>query len=235
MRDRFPQLGALFLAGEPPRRTVETIARRTELVTDDKALAAIDATITAAAAHWGSLSQYKLELAIGAAIQRHDPGAVRRARDAARGRDFTVGDPNDATGTTSIWGRLSTPDAALLRQAVAALANSVCDHDPRTRAQRRADALGALAARATRLPCRCGNATCPAGATAMTRLPPASSSTSSLTRMPTAPPLIPNTTAGSILTPTHPRPNRNPSLTPRSPVTPLQPKMSFDSRAAWTT
>jgi Domain of unknown function (DUF222) len=114
---------------------------------------------------WGPLSQYKLELAIDAAIQRHDPGAVRRARNPARGRDFTVGDPTDATGTTSVWGRLSTPDAALLHQAVAALANSVCDDDPRTRAQRRADALGALAVRATRLPCRCGNPACPADAT----------------------------------------------------------------------
>jgi hypothetical protein len=165
LRDRFPQLGALFLAGELSSRTVETIARRTDLVTDDEALAALDTTITAAAVHWGPLSQYKLELAIDAAVQRHDPHAVRRARDAARGRDFTVGDPHDLTGTTSVWGRLSTPDAALLRQAVAALANSVCDDDPRTRAQRRADALGALAARATRLPCRCGNPACPAGAT----------------------------------------------------------------------
>jgi hypothetical protein len=40
----------------------------------------------------------------------------------------------------------------------------VCAHDPRTREQRRADALGALAAGADRLGCRCGRSDCAAGA-----------------------------------------------------------------------
>jgi Domain of unknown function (DUF222) len=39
----------------------------------------------------------------------------------------------------------------------------VCDEDPRTIAQRRADALGALAAGADRLVCGCGDVACPAG------------------------------------------------------------------------
>ena len=43
------------------------------------------------------------------------------------------------------------------------MAHGVCDDDPRTIAQRRADALGALAAGAERLACGCGNAECPAG------------------------------------------------------------------------
>ncbi|KPN48499.1 hypothetical protein AN931_18250, partial [Mycobacterium intracellulare subsp. chimaera] len=44
-----------------------------------------------------------------------------------------------------------------------ALAATVCAHDPRTREQRRADALGALAADADRLACRCGRPDCAAG------------------------------------------------------------------------
>jgi Domain of unknown function (DUF222) len=43
------------------------------------------------------------------------------------------------------------------------MAHEVCDDDPRTIAQRRPDALGALAAGAERLKCLCGNADCPAG------------------------------------------------------------------------
>ena len=43
------------------------------------------------------------------------------------------------------------------------MANEVCDDDPRTTAQRRADALGALAAGADRLACSCTNPHCPAG------------------------------------------------------------------------
>ena len=44
-----------------------------------------------------------------------------------------------------------------------ALAATVCEHDARTTEQRRADALGALAAGADRLGCRCGRPDCPAG------------------------------------------------------------------------
>ena len=157
LRDRLPHIGALFLAGDLPTRTVDTITRRTALVTDHDALAALDTHLAEQAVHWGPLSQYKLEQAVDAAVQRHDPAAVRRTRYTTRGRDFTIGDPNDATGTTSVWGRLSTHDAALLQAAVNALVHSVCDDDPRTQAQRRADAFGALAVHATALACQCGN------------------------------------------------------------------------------
>jgi hypothetical protein len=44
------------------------------------------------------------------------------------------------------------------------MAHQVCDDDPRTIAQRRADALGALAAGAETLMCCCGKRDCPAGA-----------------------------------------------------------------------
>lgn len=44
------------------------------------------------------------------------------------------------------------------------MAHDVCAGDPRTLAQRRADALGALAAGAERLSCGCDNADCPARA-----------------------------------------------------------------------
>ncbi len=164
LRDRLPKVGALFLAGEVGARTAGTITWRTMLVDDGEALAAIDTDIAEAVRRWGALSKYKLEKAIDAAVERHDPDAVRRARSAMRGRNFTIGDHNDETGTTSVWGKLSTPDAALLHQAIQSLIRSVCDEDPRTMAQRRADAVGALAARATRLPCRCDNPGCPATA-----------------------------------------------------------------------
>lgn len=161
LRDRLPEVAARFLAGEMSNRAVETAARRTTLIKDEAALAAVDAEIAAARARFGPLSRYKLEKAIDAIVERRDPAAVHRTRSSLRGRDFTVGDPDDTTGTTSVWGRLSTPHAALLATAVNALAASVCRDDPRTKAQRRADALGALAARATHLACLCGTPDCP--------------------------------------------------------------------------
>src|SRR6478752_6181688 len=80
LRDRLPKIGTLFLAGELPTRTVQTIARRTFLVTDAAALAAVDSEIAAHAVRWGPLSQDKLERAVDAAVDRHDPGAVHRTR-----------------------------------------------------------------------------------------------------------------------------------------------------------
>ena len=54
-------------------------------------------------------------------------------------------------------------DAHALDRKLTALAATVCPHDPRTAVERRADALGALAADAKRLGCRCGRADCAAG------------------------------------------------------------------------
>ena len=56
-----------------------------------------------------------------------------------------------------------TVDAHALDTRLNALAATVCAHDPRTKEERRADALGALAAGADRLGCRCGRADCAAG------------------------------------------------------------------------
>jgi hypothetical protein len=56
---------------------------------------------------------------------------------------------------------LYAADAAVLDRRLMDMVNGVCDEDPRTIAQRRADALGALAAGADRLACTCGNADCP--------------------------------------------------------------------------
>ena len=81
-------------------------------------------------------------------VDRIDPGAVRRTRNSARTRDFTVAD-TERSGTAAVFGRLFGPDAAALDQRLAAMARGVCEDDPRTLAQRRADALGALGAGST--------------------------------------------------------------------------------------
>ncbi|MFN8226241.1 MAG: DUF222 domain-containing protein [Mycobacterium sp.] len=164
LRDRLPTVGAHYLAGHLSERAVSTICNRTGLVTDAAALTAIDADIADSASRFGPLSKYKLEKAVDAIVERRDPGAVRRSRNSLQGRDFTIGDPCDPSGTVSVSGRLSAADGALLHQAVGSLIHSVCDDDPRTLAQRRSDAMGALAVRATRLPCRCDNPDCPAAA-----------------------------------------------------------------------
>lgn len=133
LRDRLPKLAALFLDGRVSARNVNTIAWRTSLVEDPAALDAIDTDIAGAASRWGRLSQQKLERAVDAAVARRDRAAVHRTRTGMRSRDFTIGDADDITGLTSVWGSLSSADAALLGEAVAELVESVCADDPRTR------------------------------------------------------------------------------------------------------
>jgi Domain of unknown function (DUF222) len=53
-------------------------------------------------------------------------------------------------------------DAATLDARLDAMARAVCDNDPRTLDQRRADALGALGNGADRLACGCGDVDCAA-------------------------------------------------------------------------
>ncbi len=88
------------------------------------------------------------------------PGASRWSRFSIFG---------DEDGLTEVFGRLVTTDAHAVDARLDALAATVCANDPRTRSQRRADAMGALAVGADRLGCRCGQTSCPAGS-----CPPAS-------------------------------------------------------------
>lgn len=162
LRDRLPLVGRRFLAGEIPLRTVTTIVFRTALVCDEDALQQLDSALAERAAEWGPLSQYKLEQAVDVWVDKVDPGAVRRTRNRSRDRYFTVGDRDDAAGSTSVFGRLNAPDAAALEQRLRAMVKDVCDDDPRTMAQRRADAVGAMATGAAHLMCRCGSPKCSA-------------------------------------------------------------------------
>lgn len=161
LRTRFPKIAARYAAGETDSRTVTTIQRRTGNVTDQEALAALDEALVAQLDAYGPLSQRKLESAVDLWVTAVDPEAVIRSRSSARNREIGFGDDSDADGITTIWGRLLAPDAKLLDERLTTMAIGVCTDDPRTRAQRRADALGALAAGKLHLACACGAPTCP--------------------------------------------------------------------------
>jgi hypothetical protein len=162
LRDRLPNVAALFVEGAISARLVAAIVWRTDLIKDEAALALADKTLAEEAILFGPLSVAKTDQAIDAIVDRYDPGALRRTRAAARGRDVVIDSPHSQDGTTNLWGTLYSTDAAMLDRRLTQMAHGVCDDDPRTMAQRRADGLGALAAGADRLVCGCGNAACPA-------------------------------------------------------------------------
>ncbi len=163
LRDRLPRVAALFAEGTLSARLASSIVWHTDLIKDPDTLRLVDETLAQDATAFGALSVSKTAQAIDAIVDRHDPAAVRRARAGGRGRDVVISPADDHSGTANLWGSLFANDAAILERRLTQLAHDVCRDDPRTLAQRRADALGALAAGADRLACGCGNTECPTG------------------------------------------------------------------------
>ncbi|BCI53857.1 hypothetical protein NIIDNTM18_31350 [Mycolicibacterium litorale] len=162
LRDHLPAVAALYADGALSSRIASTITWRTRFVVDDDVWRRLDEAIASRAAGWGSLSASKLEKAIDGWVDRFDPAAVVRTEVAARDRDIAIGWSDDPTVTTSVYGRLMATDAEILKRRLAQMSAGVCDNDPRTVKQRRADALGALAAGAEHLACLCGADDCSA-------------------------------------------------------------------------
>ena len=161
LRERLPKVNDLFLMGRIGARLVSTISWRTHCVVSTAAMEAIDADIARAAERWGALSDRKVETLIDIVLDAHDPQAREWFRQAARTMDVQFGKPEDESGTRSVWGRLFATHAELIERRLTAIARAVCDSDPRTIGQRRAEAMGAVFAGADRIVCRCAEPGCP--------------------------------------------------------------------------
>ncbi|WP_077078362.1 HNH endonuclease signature motif containing protein [Mycobacterium numidiamassiliense] len=161
MRERLPQTAEVFVAGDIDYHAFATIVSRTDLIVDTDALARTDELVAVNVVRWPSLTRGRLSGKIDGIVAHVDADAVRRRKERHVDREVWIG--SDADGISQIMGSLFTVDAHALDTRLNALAATPCAHDPRTTEQRRADALGALAAGADRLGCRCGRADCAAG------------------------------------------------------------------------
>ncbi|WP_156748489.1 DUF222 domain-containing protein, partial [Mycobacterium sp. 1465703.0] len=161
MRERLPRVGEVFGAGEIDFRLFATIVYRTDLITDADVVAAVDAELAIKVARWPSMTQGRLAAQVDTIVARADVDAVRRRREGRAERQVWIAEMDG--GLAHIEGSLFSADAHAVDRRLDALAATVCAHDPRSREQRRADALGALAAGADRLGCRCGRSECAAG------------------------------------------------------------------------
>ncbi|TQK27231.1 HNH endonuclease signature motif containing protein [Arthrobacter sp. SLBN-53] len=160
LRDRLPRTAEVFTQGSVSAKVIAAITWRTQLVCDEEALALIDAGIAGTAHQYGALSESALITAVDFWVHTFDPVAVIRSKAAAKDRYIDFGDNDDPDGVVSFWGRMRTTDAAISDTRLTDLANGVCEGDPRTMAERRADALAAVLAGADRLTCLCGNQEC---------------------------------------------------------------------------
>ena len=161
LRERLPQVAAVFVAGRISATLVAELTWHTHLVEDPRLLALVDTALAERAAQWGALSAVKLTGVINAVIERCDPDAVRRTTDTIRDRDFRVGAHDDEAETTSVWGRLMAADGIVLERRIVAMIAGVCASDPRSVGERRSDAAGALINGNLTLACRCGTPDCP--------------------------------------------------------------------------
>jgi hypothetical protein len=164
MRDRLPEVGKVFAAGDIDYRAFQTIVFRTDLIADTDVLAQVDARLSVLVSRRPSLTRGGLAAAVDRVVATVDVDAVRRAAKVASDRFVDV--RSDVSGMAWVEGSVFAPEGHALDRRLDELARSVCDADPRTREQRRADALGALAAGAERLACGCGSVDCAAGAPA---------------------------------------------------------------------
>jgi hypothetical protein len=161
LRDRLPNVGALFTAGLVSYRQVATVVYRSALIRDPDALRAVDTALADALQQWAPMSADKTTEAIDALILQYDAYALRRTQDRARGRSVEIY-YDDASGTATLWATLFAVDAEALDARLNALGETVCPNDPRTRDQRRSDALGTFGHVQDRLSCLCGQPDCPA-------------------------------------------------------------------------
>ncbi|MGE2720772.1 DUF222 domain-containing protein [Mycolicibacterium celeriflavum] len=161
LRDRLPSVAASFAEGAVSASVAATLTWRTHLIEDEQTLATVDAQLASSVAEFGSMTATQLERTVDKVVDSVDPAAVRRTRTAARGRDVRFGHPDDETGTTTVFARLTNADAVALKNRVTVISDGVCSDDSRTPGQRRSDALGVIGHMGERLACRCGGANCP--------------------------------------------------------------------------
>ena len=93
-------------------------------------------------------------------VARFDPAGVRVPGNRNDNRYVEISPTN--LGLAGVWAQLHATDGAALERKLDAMAATVCRDDPRTKAQCRADALGALAAGGDVLRCPCGEPNCAA-------------------------------------------------------------------------
>ncbi|BBX45425.1 HNH endonuclease signature motif containing protein [Mycobacterium cookii] len=160
LRERLPRVAEVFARGLIDFRAMAAVVCRTELVENPALVAKLDAAIATHAPKWMRLSGPRLFERIDMWVMRFDPAGKRVPREHSENRYVEIG-PTDA-GLAGVWAQLHIADGVAIDQKLDALAQTVCAADPRTKQQRRADALAALAGGLTAMRCQCNTPDCSA-------------------------------------------------------------------------
>jgi hypothetical protein len=157
LQERLPKVAAVLAMGDTDWRTVQLIISRTEFVSDSL-IGRIDERMADRIVKWQCWSRKRIINAVDAAVRTIDPDAIReriRREDKRRFDVIALGD-----GTAKLDGIVAAETGVAFDNRVAEVANGVCRDDPRTRDQRRADAIKAIAEQRA-LICQCDKPGCP--------------------------------------------------------------------------
>ncbi|MGW0175337.1 DUF222 domain-containing protein [Rhodococcus sp. NPDC003322] len=183
LRWRLRGTSAAFAAGEINQARAQTISDVLANVSPDKVelieRLLLDGT--------KDLNTSKLRQKARWLIARHDPEGAKQRRERAEA-DCDIRFHANEDGTCAIEGTLPGPGGQTVAMRLRKMCFEVCGNDPRTFAQRRADALVALAAGTGFLACRCGRGDCTA--------PGASQAVATRTAVPVAEPVERTADAG---------------------------------------
>jgi hypothetical protein len=157
---RLPTIAALLAESRTDWRTVELIITRTELVSRD-VVSQLDESLAARIVNWYCWSRRRIINAVDAAVRVADPDAARERRLAAEEGDRHISVAPLPEGMARLSGTVAAVAAAAFDKRLSEMATSVCADDPRSIANRRADALAALAEGRV-LTCQCNRPDCPA-------------------------------------------------------------------------
>jgi Domain of unknown function (DUF222) len=160
LRERLPRVAEVFARGLIDFRMMAAVVCRTELVEDPALIAKLDAAMARHSPKWMRLSGPRLFERIDMWVMRFDPVGKRVPREHTENRYVEIA-PTDA-GLAGVWAQLHVADGVALDRKLDALADTVCAADPRTKPQRRADALAAVVAGLPAMRCQCGSPECSA-------------------------------------------------------------------------
>ncbi|ORM38319.1 DUF222 domain-containing protein, partial [Williamsia sp. 1135] len=140
LRDRLPHVKQLLKEGHVAAHHIAQIVSRTDLIEGSEHMADIDRDIAAQLRRRGSWSTNRIRDMVDAMIMLRDPDLVRENRTEAKKRRG-VWNNNIGDGMSALDAVGSAETNNLIMQRLEKLAMSVCNADPRRKAERMADAL----------------------------------------------------------------------------------------------
>lgn len=157
LRDRLPRLAALLADGQTDWRTVEIVIARTKFVSST-VIAQIDEDLAKRITGWQCWSEGRITTTVDAKVRALDPAAIAQREHATDRRRVKVSPRGD--GTAKIDAVVTTRAGLTFDAKLSEMSARVCAKDPRSKDQRRSDAIEALA-EDRELSCECGRAECP--------------------------------------------------------------------------